>query len=202
MMSLSRGAILATLIGFGTILIMTRRVRLRSVLFFATILIITKLVPFASRFVANTINLKDPSSFYHVQQLDLGWRFLFLHPWGLGLGHGGYVEGQYSSDMSEGLGESFYFSMVSQVGIIGLGLFILSLLTLFINLYQCYKRQQSELSKVTALVSLSALVGYSIAAIASESAFGMLASAAVWFMVGMVIQMGARVNLARPRSAD
>jgi hypothetical protein len=191
-MALSRGAIVGTFIGWGLIVLLSRRHRWRSILVIAAVVGAALAVPSVRGFVLNTINREDPSTISHVKQLELGVQLLIEKPFGLGLGQGGYVGQVYAAGLSEGTGESFYFSTVSQVGAPGVILFGLGLLALLVHLWRCFRQAQSEWLKVSALVAFGALAGTSVSAVFSEAAFGMLASAAVWFLAGLVIQLRER----------
>lgn len=46
------------------------------------------------------------------------------------------------------------------------------------------------------LVTLGALAGYSVSAIASEGAYGLLSSGATWFLAGLVVQLGSARRVA------
>jgi apolipoprotein N-acyltransferase len=109
---------------------------------------------------------------------------------GLGLGQGGYVRDYFSGGAAEGTGESFFFAMASQVGVIGVALFICALTAILMSLWRVWRKANSIWLKVSALVTLGALLGYSVSAIASEGAFGLLSSGSVWIMSGLVIQIG------------
>jgi hypothetical protein len=198
-MALSRGAIVGTFIGWGMIILVSRRLRWRSILVVAAVVVAALTVPSVRGFVLNTLNREDPSTISHVKQLELGLQLLVEKPLGLGLGQGGYVGQVYARGLAEGAAESFYFSTVSQVGAVGVALFGLGLLALLVNLRRCFRQAQSQWLKVSALVAFGALAGYSVSAIFSEAAFGMLASAAVWFLAGVVIQLRDRESrLGRP----
>ena len=190
--SISRGAILATLIGVAIVILMTRRVTWHFILFASVLLILVLVIPSVRGFVMNTLSLEDPSSLGHVSQLQSGWQLLLSQPWGLGLGQGGYVGTQFGAGQATGTAESFYFSTVSQVGVVGLGLLGLGFAGLLVNLRNAYRQSESRWLRATALVTLGALAGYSVSAIASEAAFGLLASAAVWFLAGVVVQLGLK----------
>jgi hypothetical protein len=188
-LALSRGAIVGTFIGWGMIVLMSGRVRWRAMLVIAVLTSAALMVPSVRGFVINTLNREDPSTISHVKQLELGVKVLVEKPFGLGLGQGGYVGQVYAAGLAEGVAESFYFSTVSQVGVVGVILFGLGFLTLLLNLRRCFHQAQSQWLKASALIAFGALAGYGVSAVFSEAAFGMLASAAVWFLAGLVIQL-------------
>ena len=74
-------------------------------------------------------------------------------------------------------------------------MFIFGLLAILLNLRRVWHKAEPRWVKVSALVTFGALLGYSVSAIASESAFGLLSSGATWFMSGLVIQLGNRQGI-------
>jgi len=189
----SRGAILATLIGIGIIIIVSsNKVRFRSIVVVGVALGISLVFAPVRAFVMNTISLEDPSSGGHISQLEKGVDMIINQPMGFGLGNGGYVGSYFTGGAAQGTGESFFFSIASQVGLIGVGLFIFALAAILLDLRRIWNKADTLWLKVSALVALGALLGYSVSAIASEAAFGLLASGAMWFMCGLVIQLGNR----------
>jgi hypothetical protein len=188
----SRGAILAVLIGIGIIIVSSRKARLRSIVVVGVVLAVALTFAPVRDFVLNTITLEDPSSGGHVRQLELGIQLVINQPMGLGLGQGGYVGNYLSEGAAQGTGESFFFAMASQVGVVGVALFVLGLLAILSSLWRVWRKTDSVWLKVSALVTLGALLGYSVSAIASESAFGLLSSGTAWFMSGLVVRIGNR----------
>jgi hypothetical protein len=201
-LAVSRGAILAVVVGIGIIIAASRRARLRSIVVVAAILAIALTFAPVRAFVLNTISLEDPSSGGHISQLERGVQFVLDKPMGLGLGQGGYVGNYFSAGAAEGTGESFLFAMVSQVGVIGAALFLLALLAILLSLQRVWRRTDSLWLKASALVTLGAVLGYSVSAIASEAAFGLLSSGTAWFMSGLVVQLGNRQGLGAPSAID
>ena len=116
-------------------------------------------------------------------------------PMGYGLGNGGYYGKYYSEGNDQGTRESFFFSMASQVGLIGSALFIFVLAAILFSLWRVWRKSDSLWLKVSAIVALGGLLGLSVSAIASEAAFGLLTSGAIWFMSGLVIQLGNRQEM-------
>jgi uncharacterized membrane protein YoaK (UPF0700 family) len=85
--------------------------------------------------------------------------------------------------------------MISQVGVIGSALFVLGLLAILFSLRRVWRKTDLVWLKASALVALGALLGYGVSAIESESAFGLLSSGAMWFMCGLVVQIGNRQEM-------
>lgn len=190
-LAMSRGAILATLIGVGIIIFADRHIRARAIVLVLLALMIAMIVPPARTLIVNTIGVEDPSSRGHLAEMEKGWQLLLEEPWGLGLGQGGYVGFQYANADAAGAGESYYFSLSSQVGVIGLALFSIGLLALTWRIWRSYRSANSQWLKVSSLVTMAALAGYCFAAVTSETALGFLTSGAVWLMAGMVTQLGS-----------
>jgi hypothetical protein len=191
----SRGAILAVLIGIGIIIVSSRKARLRSIVVVGVVLAMAMAFAPVRAFVLNTITLEDPSSGGHISQLEKGIQLIRDKPMGLGLGQGGYLGAVFSGGAAEGTSESFFFAMASQVGVIGVALFVLGLLAILFSLWRVWHKADSLWLKVSALVTFGALLGYSASAIASESAFGLLSSGAMWFLSGLVVQLGNRQGM-------
>jgi hypothetical protein len=82
--------------------------------------------------------------------------------------------------------------MASQVGVIGVALFVLVLTAISLSLRRVWHEADSLWLKASALVTFGALLGYSVSAIASEGAFGLLSSGTMWFMCGLVVSLGNR----------
>lgn len=198
-LALSRGAILATLVGCGIILMSSYsdKTRLRVIILIGVVLIAVLAIPPTRDFMVHTIMLEDPSSGGHIRALEKGIRILSAYPMGLGLGQGGYVGVLMSGGAAQGAGESFFFSMTSQVGLIGAIIFILCLLAILRNLWNGWSKSDSIWLKVSSLVVFATLIGISISSTASEAAFGLIASGAIWFMSGMVVNLMQQLTRAR-----
>lgn len=192
----SRGAILASVVGIGIIIVSSHSMaRLRSIVVIGAVLAVALAFAPVRAYVLNTITLEDPSSGGHVSQLEKGVDLVINYPMGFGLGSGGYVGNYFSEGAAKGTGESFFFAMASQVGVIGVALFNLALLAILLSLRRVWHKADSLWLKVSALVALGAMLGYSVSAIASEAAFGLLSSGAMWFMCGLVVQLGNRQGM-------
>ena len=188
--AISRGAILASALGCGLVALAMPGTRWRALLVLAVAVLAVFLLPAARQFGGNTLAGQDPSGAAHVSQLSYGLQVALQHPLGFGLGQAGYANGQFALGEGEGAGESYYFSMTSQVGLIGLLLFGLGLLGVLYGLWRVARRSPSAWLSAAALVCAAALVGYSFSAIFSEAAFGLLPSGALWILAGLVLQLG------------
>lgn len=191
LLAISRGALLASAIGIASVTITMGKISRKRIITLAiltTIILLT--IPPIRGYLWNTIRLEDPSSRGHLYQLQKGWELLLREPFGFGLGHGGYVGTQFGGGDAEGSGESFYFSMISQVGLLGLLIFAVGLILLILQMWKCSQSAYTSLwLRISTIVTMASLAGLSVSAIASEAAFGMLASAYVWFMAGVVVQL-------------
>jgi hypothetical protein len=199
-MAISRGALLASIIAAGLITLTMRRARLPALALLGLVLVAALIVPTSRNFIISTLRMEDPSSIAHASALRSGWAVAVSQPLGFGLGHGGYVGIQFSGGGTEGTGESFYFAMISQVGVVGAFLFVAGTLRLLWGLWQVGRSTPNAWLRTAAIVTAAALAGYSFSAIFSEAAFGMLASGAVWLLAGLVVQAGyaeRRARLAR-----
>jgi len=191
-LSLSRGAILATVIGLGVIGLMWQRTRMRSILLILLIVAGAMVVPQVRGYIAATLSLNDPSAQGHLYYFQRGLESVTQHPMGEGLGQGGYVEYQYASNTAdfESKNEGFYFSVAGQVGIIGLALFAFGMLLLLLRVWKTLRKTRSRWLQLSALTVIGALMGHLVAAVPTDGAFGLLTSSALFFMAGMVVQLG------------
>lgn len=182
----SRGAILASLAGIAIVILGERRTRLRLIASLAMSSTVMLSFGPVRESVSNTLHLEDPSSVGHVKALEAGLEVLASAPMGFGLGHGGYVGYLYSGGAAQGTGESFVFATTSQVGIVGGALFFLSLAAMLGRLFKAWRASPADLAGTTALAVMGSLVGYTISAVATESAYGLLSSGAAWALCGLV----------------
>jgi hypothetical protein len=154
---------------------------------------------FTRNLVITTITLQDMSALGHFVAFLESLHNMILYPFGLGLGMGGYVAGNYTEIMKDYTigAESFWFSASSQIGIIPIILYVIIYVKMSILLYRSIRNQiskQPTMSTYLLLGSLGTLIGVGVCGIVSESAFAFLPQGFFWLSFGLLISYQKRIE--------
>ena len=137
-----------------------------------------------------TITLEDASAAAHwMAYIDYIERFQG-YIWGIGLGQSGPVGVTYGEGGE--IGESLYFTIASEMGLLGLFSFILVIFLIVFYLNKENRRNNMpDFLKVMTLALLISTYAYSIGALTTEHWRGFTMSGMYWFLLGSTIRFHA-----------
>lgn len=190
--TVSRSAFIGFLVGTVVMAIALRSRRLVKflVLFAAVALAIGWVTGVISHLVA-TVLLRDPSTIGHIESLLMSIRFVFEHPFGIGIGMAGPKSGRFVEDYFLNT-ESSYFIVLFQVGIAGL-LLLLAIYGSFLRLaWQTWRCSADRFERGWALGVFIAFVGIMTQYLLLPTIEELPVSALLWFFAGTVAQIAAK----------
>ncbi len=134
-------------------------------------------------FIISTITMKEGRSIGHMEALERSVEnvksTIFI---GKGFGvAGGWASLQGSKE--SGAGESTYFTIMYQIGGIGLVVFLMFLVILLYNFFRLYMKQKREEYLIIAIL----LIAYSFTGIISEQILTFTSVAHFWFLCGIYL---------------
>lgn len=140
--------------------------------------------------VMTTVSFEDASAIGHYMAYEYALQVIPEHPFGLGLGQGGPVGRTYG--IGEGVGESLYFTLTGEIGIPGLLLFLVIIISIFMYLRK-YGKQLDEHNdiflRVMSIALAASTIAYSIGSLNTEQWRGYTMSGPYWFLLGVTISL-------------
>ncbi len=113
-------------------------------------------VPALASFARETITFESVSSVSHLQDWSEGTQYLGDYPLGVGLGAGGLTAARFG--LPPIATDSQYFKYTVELGVLGLGLYLLALATVFIMAVRLYATSPTPIPRAyAALVAVTAL---------------------------------------------
>ena len=186
LLTLTRAAILGNLLSMGTFILYIKMSRIKMIFIFLTILMILLWNPISQRISHQTMNLSDPSSKSHISALNTGLNNVIAHPFGYGLGQGGYVGSVFGLGLA---GESLYFTIAVERGIIGIFLFTLSIIILIVFCFKNLKYVKDDLFLLGLVYTIiAATAGYALASLTTEHWQAFVSAGIYWLYTGITVQ--------------
>jgi len=185
-LTITRASILANLFSFGVFSLYLRKIRRKILQVITLIALAFLLTPLIQTIYHQTVNITDPSSLGHLRALKIGLENIIVYPLGYGFGTGGYVGRIFGTGLA---GESLYFSIMVECGIIGIGLFVLSImfLVIYCSKNKKYLRNNAVLKGLVYIIIASTL-GYALASLTTEHWQAFVSSGIYWIYAGIVVQ--------------
>jgi hypothetical protein len=140
--------------------------------------------------VMTTISLEDVSALGHYMAYEKALKLIPEKPFGLGLGQSGAVGKTFGT--GEGVGESLYFTFASEIGIPGLLLFLMIIISIFVYLRKRLKnlnKANNFFLRIMTLTIAAATIAFSIGSLNTEQWRGFTMGGPYWFLLGMTISL-------------
>lgn len=134
----------------------------------------------------NTIQLQDSSSIGHYRAFFENIALTVNQPWGYGIGVVGTAAHRSSTGVTGG-GESWYFQMVLQMGILGGLLSVLIIWYMLRELWKAYQQLEGPL-KAVALGLFASGVGFAVASNFLHTWDYLQVAIPYWMLAGVVLQ--------------
>jgi hypothetical protein len=187
LISLSRSAWLALLVGFFSMFGLRRRIKKRMLV--AMIVLALLVLPAAIHFnvferVIETISFEDPSAAGKLPSILNGVKFVLQNPLGIGTGMAGPRSSRFG-DILEYHAENFYVLMAMEIGVVGLFLYLALMWMVVLQLRRCYFQVRDPLYKGVTLGTLAAVMGASTGAMFIPSLQEIVVAAFIWFFIGI-----------------
>ena len=166
-------------------------------LFFLLLVPVLFFIQVAFDFLVETWNLQDSSSVGHLTAMLLGVAVVIQHPFGVGLGQGGAV-GKAFGDLLAGY-ESLYITIAGEIGVVGLGLFLLFCFGLlrFLSL-GISKEFRSGGDWVIVNSAFLLTFGFMFTSLTTETWFGFRNAWFYWILTGFAVTIVNNRRLERP----
>lgn len=146
----------------------------------------------------NTIQLQDSSSIGHYRAFFENIALTINQPWGYGIGVIGTAAHRSGIGVTGG-GESWYFQMVLQLGILGGLLSVLIIWYSLRELWKAYQQLEGPLQAVT-LGLFASSVGFAVASNFLHTWDYLQVAIPHWMLVGVILQQADLVTLMREKT--
>jgi O-antigen ligase len=187
LLTVTRAAIIANILSIGIFFVYFGKIKISTIFILIPIIAGILFNPISQKIYMQTISLSDPSSGGHIHALKTGMENIIAHPLGYGLGTGGYVGGVTGQGLA---GESLYFTIAVERGIVGFILFCLMILFLlfYYNRNKKYLKSEPILEGLLYVIIVSTF-GYAIASITTEHWQAFISSGIYWIYAGIGVQL-------------
>ena len=141
-------------------------------------------------FIGDTVTFQNASSQGHLDSWVEGVEAIRQHPWGLGLGSSGHIGSRFGNQVG---GENQFVILGVDIGLVGLGLYLLILLSAIWFSLRAFYRTQGVTQGLT-FVAAAAKLGLLIPAFTSHIEVYVFAMFVTWWLVGFSVQQLVRVK--------
>lgn len=196
-LTITRAAIVGAFLEVIIICLFKKRARPAVIITLIMTLFCLPMVPYIIDYIQVTFNIADPSSQNHLSEITRGWSVLFESFWGVGLGQGGVVGGAYGQ-LKAG-GENLYLAIGGERGIVGLGLFLLFLITVLLSLIKVRKLEGlKSFEKNIIIATFAVTVAFALTSLTTETWFGFKDAFVYWWFLGASASVLFRRNYQQP----